>query len=472
VSELDALKRHLRKGRLISTWEPEHIPERVLGLIAEDVAKGVLLDVAVERAGDISLKEEAAPHWPGWADAAPWAGIQPVMHSAIGPDVPEGSYYAPAECAEKAVPVHWPGWERDLGLVGRYKQEITQAFHDAETKGSDLRKKAATGGMYVSNATLRDLISDEVKEVFAGVLTPLWTEAWNLGYASAKSLVTGQPADFSSKSEDSEALAGFIGSEGEHWLQQVARTGLGNNSARSELIARTEVGRAIATAAIQCYRDHGVQYKHLLLSPGACDICKDAAEDGDIPLDAPFSAGGVIGQCHPGDRCVPAPSGVEAEPPLADLGKASGYSLNKRSGMISLDVPEGTITPVPGGVTDHHITVVYLGPDVDDDAYAAACQRAAIAAAGMPGPLVGAISGVGTFPPSDSSDGKVPAWAGVMLPGAESLRAALEDLSASEHKDWKPHVTLAYVEPGEALPDPLPATPITFTHLSVHRGHG
>ena len=49
-SELDALARHLRKGRLISTWEARHIPERALGMIAEDIAKGVLLDVAVERA--------------------------------------------------------------------------------------------------------------------------------------------------------------------------------------------------------------------------------------------------------------------------------------------------------------------------------------------------------------------------------------------------------------------------------------
>src|SRR5581483_7061977 len=291
---------------------------------------------------------------------------------------------------------------------------------------------------------------------------------WHLGYAAAKSLVTGQPADFAAKG-DSEALAGFIGSEGEHWLQQVARTGLGGNSARSELIARTEVARAVNSAAIQCYRDHGVQYKHLLLSPGACDICKDAADDGDIPLDAPFSAGGVTGTAHPACRCCPAPSSVSAEPPLAGLGKASGYTLNKRSGMISLDLPEGVITPVPGGVTDHHITVVYLGPDVDDDAFASACQRAAIAAASMPGPLLGAVKGVGSFPPSDGSDGKVPAWAGVMLPGAERLRGAREDLPAGEKKDWKPHVTLAYVEPGEPLPDPVPATPVAFTHLSVHR---
>ena len=84
------------------------------------------------------------------------------------------------------------------------------------------------------------------------------------------------------------------------------------------------MARAINSAAIQCYRDHGVTHKHLLVSPGACEICDDVADDGDIPLDAPFSAGGVLGDCHIGCRCVPAPAGVNVEPPLADLGKASG----------------------------------------------------------------------------------------------------------------------------------------------------
>jgi 8-oxo-dGTP pyrophosphatase MutT (NUDIX family) len=458
-SELDALRRHLRKGRAISTWVAEHIPERALGMIAEDIAKGVLIDTAVERASDVCAAAEARASIEAGEPLIPW---EQVKAQAAEP--------YPSAAAEVAKAARWPGWERDLGLVGAYKNLIGQAFHDAETRGSELRKKAATGAMFVSNPVLRDLISDEVRDVFSGVLTPLWTEAWHLGYAAAKSLVTGEPADFAAK-DDSEALRGFIGSEQDHWLQQISRTGLGNNTARSESIAWTEVGRAINTAAIQCYRDHGVTHKHLMLSPNACDICKDAADDGDIALDAPFSAGGVIGQVHVRCRCAPGPSGVEAEPPLAHLGKAQGYSLNPRSGMISLDVPEGTINPVPGGVTDHHITVVYLGPDVDDDAFATACQRAAIAAAEMPGPLAGAISGTGTFPPSDSSDGKVPAWGGVMLPGSDRLREALEDLSASEHKDWKPHVTLAYVEPGEPLPDPVPHTPVTFTHLSVHRGH-
>ena len=133
--------------------------------------------------------------------------------------------------------------------------------------------------------------------VFSDVLTPLWTEAWHLGYAAAKSLVTGQPADFAAKSEDSEALAGFIGSEGSTGSSRSPGPGSGTTRPASELIARTEVARAINTAAIQCYRDHGITHKHLLLSPDACDICKDAAEDGDIPLDAPFSAAASSASC-------------------------------------------------------------------------------------------------------------------------------------------------------------------------------
>jgi 8-oxo-dGTP pyrophosphatase MutT (NUDIX family) len=176
--------------------------------------------------------------------------------------------------------------------------------------------------MFVSSATLRDLISGEVREVFGTVLEPLWADAWHLGYASAKSLVTGEPADFTAR-HDPDALEGFIATEGAHWVEQISRTGLGNNAARSDTIARTEVARAVNTAAIQCYRDNGVTHKHLLLAPGACEICKDAADDGDIPLDAPFASGGVLGLSHPGDRCCPGPAGIEVLPPLAGLGKSA-----------------------------------------------------------------------------------------------------------------------------------------------------
>lgn len=151
---------------------------------------------------------------------------------------------------------------------------------------------------------------------------------------------------------------------------------------------------------------------------------------------------------------------------LSTAGYPSGM-IKPRSGMISLDLPDGTIKPVPGGTDDHHITVVYLGEDVDDKAFAEACQRARAAAASASGPLAGKISGVSSFPGDADT---VPAFAPADIPGAKPIRAQLADLSASEHKDWKPHVTLAYVPKEGPLPDPVPVTAVKFTHLSVHRG--
>lgn len=144
---------------------------------------------------------------------------------------------------------------------------------------------------------------------------------------------------------------------------------------------------------------------------------------------------------------------------------------NPRSGFISLDLPPGLITPVPGGICDHHITIAYLGKDLDKDAFDNACDRAEQAAAAMPGPLPGVISGIGSFEPSNASDGLVPAWAGISLPGVEKLRAYLEDLSASEHTQFQPHITLAYLNPGEPLPPPVPPTGVVFTHLTLHCGN-
>jgi 8-oxo-dGTP pyrophosphatase MutT (NUDIX family)/2'-5' RNA ligase len=152
------------------------------------------------------------------------------------------------------------------------------------------------------------------------------------------------------------------------------------------------------------------------------------------------------------------------------VSKAATPGLTSRSGMISLDLPPGTVRPVPGGLADHHVTVVYLGSDLDDEAFAEACTRAEAAARLVPGPLVGILAGVDSFPPSTGSDGKVPVFIPARIPLAERLRDALADLSASEHAQWSPHVTLRYQKIGEPLPDPGPPVPVTFTHLAVHRG--
>lgn len=47
-AELEALCRHVRKGRLISTWHPKHISQHLLARVAEHVAKGLTVEDAVE----------------------------------------------------------------------------------------------------------------------------------------------------------------------------------------------------------------------------------------------------------------------------------------------------------------------------------------------------------------------------------------------------------------------------------------
>jgi 8-oxo-dGTP diphosphatase len=148
----------------------------------------------------------------------------------------------------------------------------------------------------------------------------------------------------------------------------------------------------------------------------------------------------------------------------------TGYeNLTERSGMIYLDIPDGKVRHLPGGVDDHHITLVYLGNDVSDKEFAEAVRRTKEAAGNHP-PMEGSIGGLGSFPPSDSSDGKKPVFVPVDVPGIHALYKSLEDLSGSEFKDYKPHVTLAYLKSGEAMPAPHPTVPVSFGRLRVKRG--
>jgi 8-oxo-dGTP pyrophosphatase MutT (NUDIX family)/2'-5' RNA ligase len=137
--------------------------------------------------------------------------------------------------------------------------------------------------------------------------------------------------------------------------------------------------------------------------------------------------------------------------------------------MVSLDLAPGVIPTLSDGVSDQHITIVFIGKGVSDELFDEVCERAEAVAASMPGPS-GTVGGLGQFPPSESSDWLVPVFAIPDVPAAAALRAEFEDFNASEHTDYKPHVTLGYFEQDEQLPDPVADTPVSFTHLSVHRG--
>lgn len=93
------------------------------------------------------------------------------------------------------------------------------------------------------------------------------------------------------------------------------------------------------------------------------------------------------------------------------------------------------------------------------------------------GPLDGVISGIGRFQASDSSDGKDVIYASVDMPGLNTFREALaSDLDAlgvpprKEH-GFTPHITLAYVGPGEVSPvSEVELLPLHFDNLVVGIG--
>jgi len=166
------------------------------------------------------------------------------------------------------------------------------------------------------------------------------------------------------------------------------------------------------------------------------------------------------------------PDKIARREPLQDIQReaVSGYDgLTDRSAMIYLDLPPGTVRQVPGGVDDAHVTICYLGKNVSDEAFEEACRRTKAAAAKL-APMDGVLRGIDVFPPSKGSDGKVVAFVPAYIGSVGLLRRELEDLSASEHKDYRPHVTLAYLEEGDSLPAPHPAVPLRFTRVHVKRG--
>ena len=290
-AEMEALARHLKKGREFATWESRNIPASVMAVIEDDLTKGLSIDEVMDVASRLIVADEVYELVTKGADAGPKAHIR-----------------------------EWPGWKRDLGLIGAYVEIIRKAFSDAEGHAGQLREEWAKGRLAITESQYKDLVGDAVERVIESALIPLWKEAWELGYTSAEELVTGAHEARSDDGRDA-----FIVTQGKHWAQHIGRTGIKNAIARSEMIARTEIARAQSAAAIECYRKYGVSYKHLVVAPDdVCEKCHKDEAAGLIPLDAAFPSGNVGTPIHVQCRCMPAPAGVNVIPPQGHIGKSAG----------------------------------------------------------------------------------------------------------------------------------------------------
>ncbi|MEU4703366.1 2'-5' RNA ligase family protein [Nonomuraea dietziae] len=208
---------------------------------------------------------------------------------------------------------------------------------------------------------------------------------------------------------------------------------------------------------IRAAREHG----ELGLLPAAWreDMdAKSALED--------LAAGGAL-DATAGVERAGSPAAGEVKADRADAG--SGVMVTF---MLPPDLAEqlAVLDGVPA--EELHVTLAYLGKDLDDDGMAAAAQAVREAAA-VEEPLGGTIGGIGAFPPGE--DG-TPAFATVDVPGLEILRQRLVDrleaagVPVAANHGYTPHVTLTYLPEGAALPAPIPAQEVAFVEISLVRG--
>lgn len=83
---------------------------------------------------------------------------------------------------------------------------------------------------------------------------------------------------------------------------------------RADMIASTEMNRAMSDAALGKMGDGNIEYKQLVLAPDACEICQDNADEDPIPVDDEYPSGDLGPPFHPNCRC--AVTGARA--PVAD----------------------------------------------------------------------------------------------------------------------------------------------------------
>lgn len=295
LAELQALGRHLRKGRAISTWEPVHLEPRTLSVISEDMAKGLSADQAVAMA-EMVVK------------AATGGGAPPKGQQAPPP--------SPAQIAAAYGPV------------------IAAAFAAAVTAAAALISAWVAGTLAVTAAVLASMILAELRKHLGRALDALWRAAWDAAVRHAQESA-GSGADAEAVRA---ALDAYLATHGANWAQVISgtreqalikaikdavRSGDPGEIAhrleeilrvalRVPMIAVTEVTRAWNAALAKVYAHLGVtQVEWVTTSADPCPKCLEAQDAGPMPLGSVFPGVDTSEPpAHPNCRCELVPAGA------------------------------------------------------------------------------------------------------------------------------------------------------------------
>jgi 2'-5' RNA ligase len=145
--------------------------------------------------------------------------------------------------------------------------------------------------------------------------------------------------------------------------------------------------------------------------------------------------------------------------------------------FLPKDLAESLSSSGPGSEdpSDLHVTVLYLGKELDDRQFRLVRDVVSSTARGL-APLSGAIEGVAMFPASESSDGKDVHVRLADIPRLEFLREHLihklrhQGIEPVLNHGYTPHITIAYRDVGAELTLLSVSKPIALDALTVTRG--
>lgn len=116
------------------------------------------------------------------------------------------------------------------------------------------------------------------------------------------------------------------------------------DSARAQMIAVTEMSRALNTSTVDNYGTFGVEkVEWLAIDTGTCEICPANEAQGPIPIGEMFESGDTEPPAHPNCRCTILPVVDEGAPVAGEAAPAEDFSTDE---MEISDVADHAIEDV------------------------------------------------------------------------------------------------------------------------------
>ena len=178
---------------------------------------------------------------------------------------------------------------------------------------------------YVAGLKDADETSAPTPDSISGVVSSVDWDSWEPGHPAAADQLAGtgfddllrhanvriKEIDDTSREQIGRALERGVRNGDSSTTIAAAIDEVRQDPARSRLIARTEVNRAMTQASIASYRQSGLSKFNLLTSPGACPICVAIADSN------PHSLSDIVSQppIHPACRCAASPVTEQEQTP-------------------------------------------------------------------------------------------------------------------------------------------------------------